>query len=77
MSTLEATIAMLESLPESDVKAIHDITYRIFEKNSSPLRPVSKKAILEDLGVSRNQIEKGEFKDAEEAVSDIEVKYDL
>ncbi len=77
MSTLEQTVSMLESLPEDDVKAIHDITYRFYIREHSPLKPVTREQILKDLAVSRQQIANGEGKELGEAIREIEAKYGL
>ena len=77
MSTLEQTVSMLESLPEDDVKAIHDITYRFYIREHSPLKPVTREQILMDLAVSRQQIANGEGKELGEAIREIEAKYGL
>ena len=77
MSTLEQTVSMLESLPEDDVKAIHDITYRFYIREHSPLKPVTREQILKDLAVSRQQIANGEGKELSEAIREIEAKYGL
>ena len=56
MSTFEQTVSMLESLPEDDVKVIHNITYRFYIREHSPLKPVTREQILKDLAVSRNKL---------------------
>ena len=77
MSTLEATITMLEHLPESDLQAIHDITYSIYTKIQSPFKPLTKEQVLNDLAESRKQVENGEYKDLTEAVDELRGKYGL
>lgn len=77
MSTLEQTISMLESLPEDDVKAIHDIIYRFYVREQSPLAALSREKVLNDLAISREQIKNGEYKELGEAVREIEEKYGL
>lgn len=77
MTLRESTKSMLDNMPDSDVKVIHDLTKTLFEKNASPLRPVSKSQVLKDLEISRNQIKNGEYKDFNEALDEIEKKYDL
>ncbi len=77
MSTLESTISMLQSLPEPDVKAIHDITYTIYSKIFSPIQPVSRQQMLNDLAISRMQEKTGDYKDFSDAIEEIEVKYGL
>ena len=77
MSTLEQTVTMLESLPEDDLKAIHDITYRFYIRKHSPFEPLTKEQILEDLAISRQQIANDEGKELGEAIREIEAKYGL
>ena len=77
MSTLEQTVSMLETLPEDDVKAIHDITYRFYIRKQSSIKPLTKEQILNDLAVSRQQIANGEGKELGEAIREIEAKYGL
>lgn len=77
MSTLDQTISMLEALPEEDVKAIHDITYRFYVRERSPFKPLTKKQVLHDLSISREQIENGECLELGDAIREIEAKYGL
>ena len=77
MSIVEATKSMLDVLPESDVKVIYLVTKNIFEKEASPFRPLTKKQILADLAVSRQQIEDGDYLDFDDALKEIEAEYDL
>lgn len=77
MSTLEQTVSMLESLPEEDVKAIHDITYRFYIRERSPFKPVTKEQVLNDLAVSREQVANGEGIELGEALKEIGDKYGL
>ena len=77
MSTLEQTVSMLETLPEDDVKAIHDITYRFYIRERSILKPLTKEQILKDLSISREQIANDEALEMGEAIKEIEAKYDL
>ena len=77
MNTLESTISMLETLPEHELQAIHDITYVIYSRNPNPFRPTSKEQILKDLETSRKQIENGQYKDAKIAINEIGAKYGI
>lgn len=77
MNTLESTISMLETLPEQELKAIHDITYVIYAQSSNPYRPLSKQRILKDLEASREQIKNGQCKDAKAAINEIGAKYGI
>ena len=69
MSTLQTTISMLEVMPEEDVKAIHDITYRIFQKDNNPFKLLSRDQGFNDLEESRNQINNGQCMELGEALS--------
>jgi uncharacterized protein YjiS (DUF1127 family) len=77
MSTLEQTVSMLEALPEDDVRAIRDITYRFYIRECSPFKPLTKDQMLNDLAVSREQIENGECLELGDAIEEIEAKYGL
>jgi len=77
MSTLEQTVSMLEALPEEDLKAIHDITYRFYIHARNPFAPLTKKQILQDLAISREQAANGEFMDFDDAIREIREKYGL
>lgn len=79
MSTLEATVSMLETLPESELLAIHDMTRRFFIKHTAqnPLEPMTEQQMLEKLEVSRKHAEEGKMMDADVAISRIREKYGL
>ncbi len=77
MSIAEATKNMLDVMPEADVKVIYLLTRNLFEKGSSPFRSLTRAQILNDLEVSRKQIEEGEYLDFDDAMSEIEAEYDL
>lgn len=77
MSTLEATVSMLETLPEDDLIAISGIVKRFIIKNNSPYAPLTKKETLEKLAKSRKQAEEGKVRDAKEASDEIREKYGL
>ena len=77
MSTLEQTISMLNVLPEEDLRAIHDIIYRFYIRESSPYTSLTKEKVMNDLAISREQITNGECKELGEAIREIEAKYGL
>ena len=77
MSLAEATKNMLDVLPESDVKVIYMVTKNIFDKESTPFKPLTKKQIFSDLALSRQQIEAGEYDDFEEALDRIGAEYGI
>lgn len=77
MSTLEATVSMLETLPEEDLIAINGIVRRFVVKESNPYRPLSKQETLEKLAVSRRHAKEGKVTEARQAVGEIRKKHGL
>ena len=77
MSTLESTISMLENMPQSDVEVIYTMTKALFDKQASPFQALSREQILRDLAESRQQIEKGQYADAKDALQALRSKYGL
>ena len=77
MSTLEATVSMLETLPEEDLMAINGIVRRFVVKESNPYRPLSKEETLEKLAKSRKHAEEGRLTDARQAVEEIRQKHGI
>ena len=58
MSTLDATISMLEAMPEDARIKVMEFTQKLFtsRKPANPFVPVSQEQILSDLAESRQQI---------------------
>ena len=77
MTLREETKNMIGFLPESDVKAIYGLIKNLYEKESSPFRPLTKKQILADLAESRDEIESGAYTDFDVAINEIEKAYGL
>lgn len=71
MSTLEATVSMLESMPEDARIKVMEFTQKLFtsRKPANPFVPINQKQILSDLAESRRQISSGEGLDMEDALS--------
>ena len=51
MSVAEATKDMIDLLPESDVQVIYAVTKNIFEKETTPFKPLTRDQILDNLEV--------------------------
>ena len=70
MSTLEATISMLEVMPEEARRKVFLFTQDLFgaKKPASPFTPVSEQQVLADLAESREQIARGEGLNMEDAL---------
>ena len=77
MTLTEATKSMLDVLPEADVRVVYTVTKSLFDKEASPFKPLSRQQILDDLEISRQQIESGDYLDFDEAISQIEAEYGL
>ena len=71
MSTLDATISMLETMPEDARIKVMEYTQRLFtsKKTANPFVPVSQEQILSDLAESRRQISDGKGLDMEDALN--------
>ena len=73
MSTLEATISMLEIMPEESRQMVFEYTQELFtsEKAPNPFIPVSEEKILKDLEISRQQVSEGRVRNMAEALEDM------
>jgi hypothetical protein len=79
MSTLEATISMMEVLPEDDLIQIRNFTTTLYEKrkNNNPFVALTEKKLSSDLETSRAQIEQGKCQDMRTALEQLGIKYGL
>lgn len=77
MSTLESTISMLENMSPEDVQVIYTMTKALFDKQPTPFHPLSRAQILQELTVSRQQIQAGQYADAMEALRAVRAKHGL
>ncbi|MBO6308052.1 MAG: hypothetical protein J6I76_11550 [Oribacterium sp.] len=73
MNILEATIAMLESMPDEDISKVYKYTRKLFEeiKPENPFGPLTKEQVLTDLAISREEFEQGKSLDAREAIMEM------
>ena len=71
MSTLEATVSMLEAMPEDARIKVMEFTQKLFtsRKPANPFVPVSEEQILSDLAESRRQISDGKGLNMEEGLN--------
>lgn len=71
MSTLDATISMLEAMPEDARIKVMEFTRKLFtsRKPANPFVPASQEQIFSDLTDSRQQITDGKGLDMEEALN--------
>ena len=70
MSTLDATVSMLEAMPEEARIKVMEFTQKLFtsRKPANPFVPVSQEQILSDLAESRQQISAGQGLNMEDAL---------
>ena len=61
MSTLEATVSMLQAMPEEARLKVLEYTRRLFTapKPANPFSPVGEKELLADLSAAREEIDEG------------------
>ena len=62
MSTIEATVSMLETMPEEARILVFNYTQELFSarRPENPFKPVTTEQVLSDLEQSRKEISKGE-----------------
>ncbi len=73
MSTLDATISMLEAMPEDARIKVMEFTQQLFtsRKPANPFVPANQEQILSDLDKSRRQIADGKGVNMENALNTI------
>ncbi|MCM1222763.1 MAG: hypothetical protein NC548_50730 [Lachnospiraceae bacterium] len=71
MSTLDATVSMLEAMPEDARIKVLEFTQQLFtsRRPANPFVPVSQEQVLSDLAESRRQIAAGQGLNMEEALN--------
>lgn len=71
MSTLDATVSMLEAMPEDARIKVFEFTQQLFtsRKPANPFVPVSTKQVLSNLAESRQQISEGKGLDMKDALN--------
>ena len=73
MSSLEATVSMLEVMPEEAREKVFVYTQKLFmsHKPASPFVPLSTEKILSDLSISRSEAQNGEGLKAKDALMEM------
>ncbi len=71
MSTLDATVAMLEAMPEDARIKVLEFTQQLFtsRRPANPFVPISQEQVLSDLSESHRQIADGEGLDMKDALN--------
>ncbi len=73
MTSLEATMSMLEAMPEEARRKVYEFTRQLFvsRKPASPFVPLTAERILADLEESRREIADGQGVDMESALAEM------
>jgi EAL domain-containing protein (putative c-di-GMP-specific phosphodiesterase class I) len=79
MSPIEATISMMEVLPEDDLIQIRNFTTMLYEKRkvNNPFVPLTEEKLMADLETSRTQIEQGKSSNMKTALERLGAKYGI
>ena len=77
MSSVEATMSMLEAMPEEARLKVLEFTRKLFtsERPANPYTQLTSAQILNDLEESREQIARGEGLDMEDALGELGRKH--
>lgn len=77
MSTIDATVSMLETMPEEARLMVFKYTQSLFTapKPANPFMPKTKKDILDDLAESREQTAEGKGVDMKTALQEIGARH--
>ena len=73
MSTLEATMSMLEAMPEEARQKVLEFTQQLFSapRPANPFAPLSEERLLSDLDEARRQIESGQGLNIQDALQEM------
>ena len=79
ISTLDATVSMLKTLPETDLLTIYDLTRRFYIKQNVASGPeaMTEQQMLDKLDKARKNAAEGKVMDADVAISKMRTKYGL
>lgn len=79
MSSMEATMSMLEAMPEEARLKVLEFTRKLFtsERPANPYTQLTSDQILGDLEESRNQTARGEGLNMEDALNDLGRRHDF
>lgn len=77
MSTVEATVSMLETMPEDARIMVYNYTQSLFtsRKPENPFTPLTTDIILSDLEESRKQINEGKGLNISDALDELGEKH--
>lgn len=79
MSTLDATVSMLELLPEEELRVVQKLVKSIFDNkvSSNPFQPLSEEQLYSMLSAARKQADNGEYDDVDVFYNSMVEKYGM
>lgn len=86
MTTLENTISMMKTLPETDLAEIQNLTKKLFQRHQSEavdkavgkfLTPMSRADFMDDIATAEKEISEKKYKPAKEVWNEMEQRYGL
>ncbi len=83
MTTYEATVSMIQNLPETDLLVINEFVKRLSSKNEvykeryNPYKHLTREEIVEQLSIARKNAEEGHVMEAHQASNNVREKYGL
>lgn len=83
MTIYEATVSMMQKLPEADLLVINEFVKRLSSKTAvreeryNPYRYLTREEIIEQLAVARKNAQEGHVMEARQASDNIREKYCL
>ena len=75
MSTLDATVSMIQRCTEDELQVVQQVIRQFFLNRGS--QTTTKSQFLEELEISRKQHQNGQCQEANEALAELREKYGL
>ncbi|MCD7761806.1 MAG: hypothetical protein LUI14_01155 [Lachnospiraceae bacterium] len=77
MSTIEATVSMMESMPEDARMKVMQYAQKLFvsKKPANPFAAITTEQILRDLDQSENDISEGNYRPMKDVIDEMERQY--
>ena len=75
MSTLDATVSMVQRCTEEELQVVQQVIRQFFLNRST--QTTTKSQFLEELDISRKQYQNGQCQEAHQAWSELREKYGL
>ena len=83
VTTYEATVSMIQNLPEADLLVINEFVKRLSSKEEirkeryNPFKHLTREEVVEQLAIARKNAEDGHVMEARQASDNIRAKYGL